>query len=149
MTKPLHKLIQHCVWANARWIDFVTTSGESNEYVVKRISHILLGEQAWFQRLSGEAPDRDIWRAMTIGQLREMQTRHESIYDALLKDDLNREVRYQRFTGEKYRSSVSDILLHLITHGAHHRGQVAAHVAANAVQPPNTDFVKFCIVNRL
>ena len=103
----------------------------ADQYTVARVSHILLGEQAWFQRIAGETLDRDIWRAMSIAQLREMHQTHERTYERLLGSDLDRIVSYQRFTGEKYQSSVSDIVLHLVTHGAHHRGQVAAHVAAN------------------
>jgi uncharacterized damage-inducible protein DinB len=146
--KPLHKTITHCLWANTRWIEFIAASN-ADDYVVKRISHILLGEQAWFQRIAGEAPDRDIWRAMIVEQLRAMQTKHEAVYESLLSGDLDRVISYQRVTGEKYQSSVSDILLHLVTHGAHHRGQVAAHIATTGARPPNTDFVQFCIVNGL
>jgi uncharacterized damage-inducible protein DinB len=147
--KGLDKAAQHCVWANSCWIDFIAAGNGSDEYIVKRISHVLLGEQAWFQRIAGEPPDRDIWRAMSAAQLREMHRKHEGIYTRLLDDDLERVIQYQRFTGEKYQSSIADIVLHLVTHGAHHRGQVAAHLAAKAVRPPNTDFVQFCIVNGL
>ena len=149
MMKPLHKAVKHCGWANARWIEFIAAMNGADQYTVARVSHILLGEQAWFQRIAGETPDRDIWRAMSIAQLREMHQTHEQSYERLLGSDLDRIVRYQRVTGEKYQSSVSDIVLHLITHGAHHRGQVAAHVAANGARPPNTDFVQFCIANEL
>jgi uncharacterized damage-inducible protein DinB len=54
-----------------------------------------------------------------------------------------------RFTGEKYRSPISDILVHLSHHGAHHRGQMAMHISAEGVTPINTDFIQFCLVNRL
>jgi uncharacterized damage-inducible protein DinB len=147
--KPLSKAVQHCVWANGCWIDFVASTNASDHYVVTRISHILLGEQAWFQRIAGEPLDHDIWRAMTVDQLRAMHRRHEEIYNALLQSDLDRIIGYQRFTGEKYQSSISDIVLHLATHGAHHRGQLAAHIGARGERPPKTDFVQFCIVKGL
>jgi uncharacterized damage-inducible protein DinB len=147
--KPLQKLVRHCVWANECWIDFIAATGDSDEYVARRVSHILLGEQAWFQRIAGEQPDRDIWRMMSVEQLRAMHGKHEGIYESVLSGDLDRIITYQRFTGEKYQSSISDVVLHLVTHGAHHRGQVAAHIAASDQRPPNTDFVQFCIANGL
>ena len=56
----LSKLVDHCVWANAEWIAFVADNFPSDEYLVTRMSHILLGEQAWLQRIVGEEPDRNI-----------------------------------------------------------------------------------------
>jgi uncharacterized damage-inducible protein DinB len=145
----LRKAIMHCVWANSCWIDFIASAEDADEYIAKRISHVLLGEQAWFQRLAGEEPDRDIWRTMEVEQMKEMHRKHARTYERLLGDNLDRTIDYVRFSGEEYRSSVSEILLHLVTHGAHHRGQIAAHLGAMGRRPPNTDFVQFCIANRL
>ena len=155
MTAPLHgdptlvKLIDHCTWANDAWLDFIAHHFHADEFLMKRIAHIFAGERAWFQRLAGTEPDRQLWRLMTIPELRDLQHRHRIAYDDVLKGDLNRVIAYKRFTGEEYASPVGDIVLHLALHGAHHRGQMATHVSATGTMPINTDFVQYCLMNRV
>src|SRR5712691_5650234 len=116
----LAKLVAHTVWANGEWITFVDENFPSDEYLLTRLSHILLGEQAWFQRILGQEPDRDIWRTLTVPQLRALHAKYEALYAQLLAGNLDRVIAYKRFTGEEYQSPVSGILLHLTLHGAHH-----------------------------
>ena len=143
----LIKLTNYSVWANELWIGFVESNFPNDEYLLKRMGHILLGEQAWFQRISGEDPDRNIWKMMIIPELRALHRAHQETYRTLVSGNPEQTLAYKRFTGEEYRSSVADILLHLATHGVHHRGQMATYVSSKGVAPINTDFVQFCIVN--
>ena len=52
-----------------------------------------------------------------------------------------RPVSYQNSKGETWSSRKDDILMHLITHSAYHRGQVAAAVRAAGSTPAYTDFI--------
>ena len=113
------------------------------------MSHILLGEDAWFRRMAGVAVDPNVWSVLPFDQMRERLAQHCDVYESLLRSDLTRVVDYTRFTGEKYRSPISDILVHLSHHGAHHRAQMATHISAQGVRPINTDFIQYCVVNRL
>jgi uncharacterized damage-inducible protein DinB len=47
--------------------------------------------------------------------------------------------------GEQYQSPISDILLHLTLHGAHHRGQMATYASDAGKSPINTDYVQYCL----
>ena len=145
----LSKLVRHCNWSNEAWIDFIANNCPTDEFQLHRISHILLGEHAWFQRVNGEEPDPDIWQLMTIPQLREKQRHHEKTYANIIRGDLARIVTYTRFTGERYQSPVTDILLHLTLHGTHHRGQMATDASAKGLKPINTDFIQFCLLHSL
>lgn len=57
----LPKLLQHCSWANEAWIRFVADACPADEHLVTKLSHILHGERAWLQRVSGAEPERDLW----------------------------------------------------------------------------------------
>jgi uncharacterized damage-inducible protein DinB len=149
MDDRLPRLVGHCVWANREWLHFIAKNAHGDEWLWRRLSHIMLGERAWFQRIHGEEPGRDIWTLLSIAQLEEISARHERVYQTLLRDDLARIVAYQRFTGERHQSPVSDILLHLTLHGAHHRGQMASHASARGLAPINTDFIEYCRVHQL
>jgi uncharacterized damage-inducible protein DinB len=50
-------------------------------------------------------------------------------------------VDYKNSQGEPWTSRVDDILMHLITHSAYHRGQAAASVRAAGFTPAYTDFI--------
>ena len=145
----LAKLTDHCIWANELWIGFISENCPADEYLLTRMSHILLGEQAWFDRISGKEPNRNIWTAITIPSLQEEQQKHRSVYQNLVAGNIDRVIAYKRFTGEEYQSSIADILLHLTLHGAHHRGQMATHVSGRGMKPINADFIQYCLSNRL
>jgi uncharacterized damage-inducible protein DinB len=141
--RTLSTLVRYTVWANDAWIALLEGCHAPPAELLRIMSHVLLGEQAWFQRLADENPDRDIWRTLSTGVLREMHVQHAARYCALLDTNLDRIVEFVRFTGEHGRTSVSDILIHLALHGAHHRGQLAMRATAYGISSPNTDFIQF------
>jgi uncharacterized damage-inducible protein DinB len=151
-SEPTHyitRLTAYSCWANAAWIKFIEKARPTDDFLGKRMSHILLGEDAWFARIAGGVVDPNVWSLLTFDQMRDRLAQHCDVYDSLLRSDLSRVVGYVRFTGEKYRSPISDILVHLSHHGAHHRGQMATYISAQGETPINTDFIQFCLVNRL
>ena len=143
------RLTEYSCWANAAWIDFIEKTRPADEFLLKRMSHILLGEDAWFRRIAGATVDPHVWSVLTFEQMRERLAQHRDVYESLLLGDVTRVIDYTRFTGEKYRSPISDILVHLSHHGAHHRAQMATHISAQGVTPINTDFIQYCLVNGL
>jgi uncharacterized damage-inducible protein DinB len=145
----LSKLIRHCTWANQVWIETIEKDTPDDSYLIRTMSHILLAEQVWLQRITHDELNRDVWKTLPLVDIQTLQARHTDRYASLLDGDLDQVVSYQRFTGERYRSSVADILMHLVTHGAHHRGQMATYTSGLGLTPPNADFIHFCIARNL
>lgn len=54
----LDKLVAHTVWANGEWITFAAKNFPADDFVLVRLSHILLGERAWFDRITGKEPEQ-------------------------------------------------------------------------------------------
>ena len=52
-THGIKRLTAYSCWANEAWIDFVETVDPTDEFLLKRMSHILLGEDAWVGRIAG------------------------------------------------------------------------------------------------
>ena len=143
----LEKQAAHHTWANAIWIQFLADSGTDDAFLLGRMSHVLLGQRAWFQRIAGEPPDRNIWQCFKTPELVSLQKDHERTIQDLLRRDLAHVVDYTRFTGEHYQSTVEDLLAHAVLHGMHHRGQMAVRASQLGLVPPNTDFVQFCLTH--
>ncbi len=45
--------------------------------------------------------------------------------------------------GLSYATSIRDILFHLASHGAYHRGQVSVTLRHSNLEPVNTDYITF------
>ena len=148
-TDYLRRLVDHGHWANERWMTQLDNQLLSDERLRQLMSHILLSEQVWFQRISGAPLDREIWRTLGTSEMQALHARNRVTYEDLLGHARDRRIAYERFTGERYASTVSDILLHLCLHGMHHRGQMARHASERQLPAPNTDFLNYCIVNGL
>ncbi len=54
---------------------------------------------------------------------------------------MSRQISYVNSKGESWSSQVDDVLLHVITHSAYHRGQIASDMRAAGLTPTYTDFI--------
>lgn len=147
MLTPLAKLVRHNSWANQAWAEALDTVAPDDEFLRRTLSHILRAEQAWFQRIGAEVVDADLWAPLSAIEFETMQARHTTVALRQLDGDIERIVAYQRLTGERYQSSIGDILIHVCTHGAHHRGQMASYASGLDLAAPKVDFLSGCIAH--
>jgi uncharacterized damage-inducible protein DinB len=145
----LKRLAAYTCWANRSWLDFVHSHAPSDDYLAMMISHIYLAEQVWFQRVYGEPTRGDVFSTLTRAELEEMAPRHKDRYAEQLESDLSRIVGYTKLNGEPQESQMLDILNHVITHGSHHRGQMAAYASKNGLKPPDTSYITFSRTQKL
>jgi hypothetical protein len=108
----------------------------------KLVAHSEWANKVWRGFIAESAPSDD-WLRQRISHIM-LGERAD-----LLTRDLTQMIAFQRFTGEKYESPIADILLHLILHGSHHRGQMATHASAAGLRAINTDYVEYCRIHRL
>jgi uncharacterized damage-inducible protein DinB len=125
------------------WLDAVFNEATPDSWLVRMLSHIYLAEQVWFQRIYGQPTDSDVFATKSRADLSELAGRHEVRYAEVLVGDLDRAIAYKRFNGDAYETPLGDILLHLVTHGAHHRGQMASHASREKLPFPATDYINF------
>lgn len=98
------------------------------------VDHLLLVNQLWLARLRGESSRVDFskitypdWNQLietTQAHMREWQLWLEECDDAFFE----RELIYLTSKGEDEQMWVRDVLTHMMTHQAHHRGQISAAV---------------------
>ncbi len=50
-------------------------------------------------------------------------------------------LRHEKPEGEKWSSRADDILMHVVIHGAYHRGQIATLVRQSGETPAYTDYI--------
>ncbi len=145
MTNPALKMYNYHVWANGVIIDRLKElpkeiyhkeiqSGFSS--VSKVLSHIYLTDYAWFDIISGKSMNEAM--AFT-NQLRE-QVETKSIEEmkkifldlsernkALLnnQEDIEKLIVVDNPYAGMLETSISESILHVVTHGSYHRGNIA------------------------
>ncbi len=77
------------------------------------------------------------------GALADVGTAWRSYLEAQSDDELDRAVMYVNSRGDEYHNTVSDIVMHVVVHSEHHRGQVAHMVRNVGGQPPLTDYIQY------
>lgn len=112
---------------------------------VRWLGHIAAAERLWLGRLTGEPSDLAVWPELSLDAIGEVLARLTELWPAYLAglgaNDLADGIGYRNSRGEFWTSSVEDILTHVVSHSAYHRGQIAAAVRAAGGDPANTDFI--------
>lgn len=112
------------------------------------MSHIVETEFLWYHRIQGRYDHiRSVWSGWSAvdmaAKLVELYDLWTQWLDRLGPHDLGRTVHYRNTKGVAYDNTVHDILVHVINHSTHHRGQVALEIRRLGVTPPLTDYIAY------
>ena len=149
LRRMLLRSVEHSLWANRQWVDFVYALPDPESRPRELLAHLMVGERVWFERIAGQQISTTMFPLMEKDALLRGFAENAETFRGLIGSDLNVVVQFRRGTGEEYQARVEDIIHHLLTHGYHHRGQLAALYARSGVQYPNTDHINFLIENEL
>lgn len=149
LTRDLLKLVEHSVWANLQWVEFVYSQPDQEVRPRELLAHLMVGERAWFERIEGQQKTTAMFPLVSKDELVRGFTENAEAFHRLIGSSLEDVVHFRRASGEEYHARVADIIHHLLTHGYHHRGQLAAHFARSGMKYPNTDHINFLIQNQL
>lgn len=147
--QDLLKLVAQGHWANTKWIEVVYGRPTLDARARELLAHILLGERIWFDRIAGQQVATTTFPELAKEELLRGFAENAATYRELIASRLPDVIHFRRASGEEYHASVADILYHLVTHGYHHRGQLAALCARVGVPYPSVDHIDYLIQNRL
>jgi uncharacterized damage-inducible protein DinB len=137
------RMLRYDGWANAATLASLRAGAPPP--ALRWLGHIVGSERLWLGRLTGEPSDMAVWPELELdaieAQLDRLARAWPAYLGTLAAEDLGEGVGYRNSRGEFWSSTVGDILTHLVTHSAYHRGQIAAAVRAAGVEPPYTDYI--------
>jgi uncharacterized damage-inducible protein DinB len=147
MQPLLHRLMDHMKWADGQVLSKLRTAPEDTS-ALKWYAHVVAVERVWYLRLHGQDwTTQRVWPSLSLDEcaaLAEQTSSQLHQYVAQLKEaDLTREVSYTNSSGDAFTNTISDVLTHVALHGVHHRGQIAASLRSNEIDPPALDFIRF------
>lgn len=144
----LSRSLGHTQWGNRRVLEALRQTPTPPPQTVRLLAHLLAAEHVWLLRLRGEdAGGTPIWPEEDLGACQERLTLNVQGYRAFLATlsdtRLEEVVTYPNSSGRVFHTSVGDILHHVFSHGAYHRGQIALLMRQAGLEPVNTDFITF------
>lgn len=144
----LIRLVRYDARANRLLLDALRRTPEVEDHALRVFAHLVASPRVWWLRMQGaDASTQPIWPEPDLDALADLLDANEADYaaflDGMTPDELAAPVRYTNTQGHTFETAVGDIVMHVVTHGAYHRGQVAAALRRADADPPPTDFVRF------
>jgi uncharacterized damage-inducible protein DinB len=144
LADSLRRQFAYNAWANREVLAAIQKNGGS-ERATQLMSHILAAERVWLERLKQQPQTVPVWPKPDVKQCEAdaadlAQLWHDYL-DLITAGDVSQEISYKNSKGESWSSAIADILTHVVTHSAYHRGQIASHMREKGQMPAYTDYV--------
>lgn len=139
------RLFAYDDWANREVINTLQAQPHSPHKAVRLIGHVVAVEYVWLARLEYQ-PDPAVWPDWTLEEVSRQRAALPNVLNTYLSsispEALSNLVEYKNTKGEVYTNRVADILMHVVTHSAYHRGQVATVMRDSGLVPTYTDYIQ-------
>jgi uncharacterized damage-inducible protein DinB len=121
-------------WANREVLAALRGSSEGAARSLQLMAHVLSAERLWLERLRQQPQSAPVWPELSLAQCDLQVSELARLWRDYLgaERDLAQTISYKNTKGEPWTSTVEQVLTHVVTHSAHHRGQIASHMRASA-----------------
>ena len=144
MKQQLERLLRYDVWANRETLQSLRPSPPPRKSLAW-MAHIIGAECLWLARLRNETSPLAVWPELTVEQCGERLSQLEGAWEEYVRgitdSKLAASATYTNSKGERWTSTVEEILTHVTVHSAYHRGQIASDVRASGRVPAYTDYI--------
>lgn len=153
-TATLRTLFGHKAWANTELFDLLAElpqqHAEALHTCIRTLNHIFVVDRLFQARLRGEASPYEATNTKgtpSLEQLRRDVAATDAWYQGYVAGvtdaELSSVVDFTFTDGDSGRMSREEILLHVLTHGGYHRGNVGQVLKSLSIAPPRDLYTKF------
>jgi len=153
MDDTLHHLFRYKAWANDQLLTALARLGDSSSITalaIKALSHTYVVDRIFAAHIRREAHGYASANLSEMPTLKDLSTdlrRSDQEYvdyvSTLDLDQLAERIDFAFTDGAQGRMSREEMLMHVVTHGAGHRGQVSAVMLLNSVPPARDGFTTY------
>jgi uncharacterized damage-inducible protein DinB len=119
----------------------------SDKSILGTLTHIYRAERVWLNRLQDKKVDFRVDGDDTFVALQknwpELRGGWADWARTLSEEGAAAEFKYSDLKGNAWMQPVWTIVLHVVNHSSHHRGQAVGFMRALAHTPPNVDLITF------
>ncbi|HUA20986.1 MAG TPA: DinB family protein [Bryobacteraceae bacterium] len=153
----LRQQLDYSAWASQRLLDEANKLSAdelardfktADKSVLETLVHVFAADRIWLARVQGttrasfiDPQDRDL--AVLNKQWPALQQSWKQYTASLGDQDVLKVISYQDTKGNPYQQPLWQILLHLVNHGTHHRGQVSGFLRSMGHTPPVLDLMAY------
>ncbi|MEZ6138748.1 MAG: DinB family protein [Pirellulaceae bacterium] len=138
--------VQWIPWADRRICSSLGQCLDARASALPIFSHLLAAEHIWLSRINSLG-QLVVWPSLTwdecLSWLEENEASFGRLLDSLTSNKVDRVIDYCDSKGSANSIAFIDILFHVGSHGAYHRGQIAKLIGSVGGQVPNTDYFVF------
>ncbi|MFA3783903.1 DinB family protein [Melioribacteraceae bacterium 4301-Me] len=140
-------LLNYNHWANSLIMESLKKN-RINGKALELISHIILSQIIWLQRVKNEAQSiENFWEILPINKLENLHQASTNDWLNYLseidEDGLNQKINYKNTKGNSYANTLSQIITHVINHSSYHRAQINMLLRQNNCQPESIDYIVY------
>ncbi len=141
----LRKEFDYDAWANVEVLAAIKKAGGDQARSLQLMSHIFAAERVWLDRLKQQPQSVPIWPepdlAWCESEAADLARAWHEYLELATAGDISQNISYKNSKGESWTSAIIDVLTHVVTHSAYHRGQIASNMRAIGQTPAYTDFI--------
>ena len=153
-TETMKSLFAYKAWANQELFTLLGTlppkHAEQLHTCIRTLNHIYVVDRLFRAHLSGEPRPFDATNTKATPSLEQLRSEIEATdtwylnhVSALPASALSESIDFVFTDGDRGRMSREEILLHVLTHGGYHRGNVGQVLKSVSVAPPRDLYTKF------
>lgn len=152
--------IHYTSWATTRILEAAATLSPdqlehdfhtADKSVSGTLVHIFRSERSWLARIEGRSQsfpaDGDSF-SLLMEQWPGLRASWQSWADSLSDDDCDRVLSYQDMRGITRNDTLAEIILHVVNHSTHHRGQVSGFFRSLGITPPVLDAIHYARIQK-
>jgi len=119
----------------------------ADKSILGTLTHIYRAERVWLMRLQDKKVDFRVEGDDTLAALQknwpELRSGWADWARALSEEAAAADFKYSDLKGNAWMQPVWTIVLHVVNHSSHHRGQAIGFMRALGYTPPNVDLITF------
>ena len=154
-TLRLH--LDYSAWASNRMLEAASKLTEeelsrdfktSDKTIAGTLAHAFAADRVWLGRVQGNPPasfidDQDRQLDVLKKEWPALQQRWKQWSMPLTDQDVLAKISYKDLKCNSYETPLWQILLHVVNHATHHRGQASGFLRAMGHTPPPLDLIAF------
>jgi uncharacterized damage-inducible protein DinB len=153
MDDTLHRLFRYKAWANDQLLTALARLGDDSPIIplaIKALSHTHVVDRIFAAHIRREA---HAYRSANLDEmptlealsadLRRSDQEYIDYVSTLDRDQLAERIDFAFTDGAPGRMSREEMLMHVVTHGTGHRGQVSAVMLLHSVPPAKDGFTTY------
>ncbi len=150
--------IDYTTWASARLVDaagqltpdeLTRDFSTADKSVLGTLVHVFAADRIWMARIAGDPPakfiepERDMHLSVLQNVWPPLLRRWQEWASQLTADSAEAVVSWTDLKGNSFEAPTWQIVLHVVNHGTHHRGQVSGFLRALGKIPPPIDLARY------